>query len=191
MIFNSQSRWGSVAQCFHWLIAVMIYFSIITGLLWWLRKYTHVGVGVISNHKTIGLAILLLVIMRLIWRWTTRLPQSHDSLSTYQTILIRASHWLILILIVIMPVSGWMMSTAAGYKTNIIFTKVSMPFVHKSAPLAKVTTMIHHWAGWVLLALVMIHAFVAYWHHWVRKDPSLIRMLPRVIARKIPLNKKK
>ena len=190
MLLNSKSKWGAVSQSLHWVTAALIFFSLITGYLWWLRKYTHVGVSVISNHKTVGLLVLLLVIMRVFWRLIVALPKPHYSLSSLQQILIKMSHRLIIALMIIMPISGWMMSTAAGYKTNIFFTKVSMPFIEKNKSLVELTSIIHHYAGWLLLVMLVIHIFIAYWHHFIRKDPVFLRMLPTIISRILRIRKK-
>lgn len=183
MLLNSKSRWGIVSQFFHWITALLIFASFITGLLWWLRHYTGVGVGVISNHKTVGLCILVLVIARILWRLVVSLPRSHHSLSKSQQVFIKISHRIIILLMLVMPISGWMMSTAAGYKTNIYVAKIAMPFVEKNKSLVVLTSDIHHYASWVLLMLVFIHIYMAFWHHFIRKDPVLLRMLPRVLSR--------
>ena len=190
MLLNSKSKWGAVSQSLHWVTAALIFFSLITGYLWWLRKYTHVGVSVISNHKTVGLLVLLLVIMRVFWRLIVALPKPHYSLSSLQQILIKMSHRLIIALMIIMPISGWMMSTAAGYKTNIFFTKVSMPFIEKNKSLVELTSIIHHYAGWLLLVMLVVHIFIACWHHFIHKDPVFLRMLPTGISRILRIRKK-
>lgn len=189
MMLNSKSRWGSISQVLHWVTAVLIFFSIITGLMWWLRQYTQVGVKVISNHKTVGLLILLIVIVRVIWRQMTALPTPHHSLTiTFQKV-IKMSHQLIIALMLVMPISGWMMSTAAGYKTNVYVAKISMPFIKKSDHLVMLTSIVHRYAGWLLLLFIVIHIFIAFWHHFSHKDPTLLRMTPRLVPLRLRIKK--
>ena len=189
MLINHSSRWGVISQSLHWLVAAIIYFSLLTGLMWWLRAYIPVGVAVIISHKTAGLFILALAVTRVLWRFLTVSPKKMTTLSRRYYRLLRYTQWLLVALIFIMPVSGWMMSTASGYKTSLIFTKVAMPGVQKDAELAYITHLIHEWAALILVLLLAFHVFSALWHHYVFKDALLVRMLPRFLARRLRVNR--
>ncbi len=177
-LLNTQTSWGSVAKALHWLIALLVIFMLLLGLTMGNFpkpfKYTLYAI-----HKSTGLTILLLMLIRLAWRLINVTPTLPQHLPHWQQIAARISHALLYITLIAMPLSGWVMSTAAGKPTTFwwLFT-INAPFVPASKALAGSARQLHGILAWTIVTLLTIHIIAALKHHFYHKDTILKRMLP-------------
>ena len=178
MLRNTDTRWGGVAQAFHWLIAALIVAQGAIGLSMVELGMTPTKVRVFALHKSIGLTILALVLLRLAWRLTQR-PPREIPMPRWQLAAARLSHFLLYVLILALPFSGWLFNSAANFPLEW-FGVVHVPSLTRGLdPVLKVFALRAHVVlFWVLVGVVAVHVAAALWHHFRQRDDVLRRMLP-------------
>lgn len=178
MLRNTEARWGAIAQGFHWLVALLIVVQGAIGLTMVELGMTPTKVRVYALHKSIGLTILALVLLRLSWRAMQRLPRDMPG-PAWQRIAARISHALLYLLMLVLPLSGWLFNSAANFPLSW-FGLVHVPgLTHGYDPALKsLARAAHEWLFWILAGVVAIHVGAALWHHFGQRDDVLRRMLP-------------
>lgn len=175
---NTTRRWGVIAQTFHWLIVALLIVQVTLAemaddLPNGMRKLT-----LLARHKSVGITILMLVILRLSWRGLNPHPPLPDNLKPYERKLAHFSHAALYTLLFAIPLSGWTMSSARGFPVSW-FGFFQLPdLVPKSRPLYEALVTTHVTLVCVLAAVVALHVAGALKHHFVHKDDVLKRMLP-------------
>jgi cytochrome b561 len=174
---NTTRRWGAVAQLLHWTIVVLIIVQFTLAALAEdlppLKK-----LGMLARHKSVGITILALAIIRLTWRWLNPTPALPETLKPYQRVLAHSSHAVMYLLLFAMPLSGWMMSSARGFPVSW-FGFFQLPdLVPKNRALYEALLTTHGTLALVLGVFVSLHAGAALAHHFLFKDDVLRRMLP-------------
>ncbi len=177
MLKNTIDNYGSVARTLHWLIAVLVIGMLIFGFL--LESIPKPIRGeMIGLHKSIGLTILLLILLRLIWRFINIQPVLPISVPPWEQIAARSVHILFYLVLLLMPLSGWIMSSLDGHP--VFFWKwwnwtLPLP-VNKT--LANDFFNVHVTIAWIIIALLVLHIGAALKHHFIEKNNVLRRMLP-------------
>jgi cytochrome b561 len=129
-----------------------------------------------SYHKWIGITVLLLAGVRVVWRLTHRPPPLPDSVVRWQRQASAVVHGLLYVLILAIPLSGWLMSSAKGFPV-VWFGVLPLPdLVGKSRELGELLEEVHEWLNYTLLALVILHVAAALKHHFIERQPFLQRM---------------
>jgi cytochrome b561 len=175
MLRNTDLKFGSVSKFFHWLVFLLVVTLILVGFFW---GYTGtIKVSVINVHKLVGLLTLIIVLLRIWWTLSNRKPQIPNA-KLWEKIAVHSTHGLIYLALIGMPISGWLMSTAAGYPPHILAYTFGMPGVTKNMALAGTAADVHLVLAWILITLVSLHILAAFKHHFINKDNVLKRMLP-------------
>lgn len=185
-LMNSQRSYGAVAITLHWLIAAAILYMVFLG------KTMEDDFAAIQLHKSLGITILALSVLRLGWRLINPPPALPEGMSALERFGARASHWLFYILMIGIPLSGWAYVSASPY-SDLIQTKIwgvielpNMPFfaaMEDREAVAGRIEDVHGFMGyWPLLALVALHVAAALKHHFWNRDTVLSRMLPFIPA---------
>lgn len=174
---NSPVRYGWVAQALHWVILALLVVQVPLG------KIAHeLPVGLerlilMSRHKSVGITILALALVRVAWRWFDR-PPPPPPMPRWQDIAARFNHWALYALLFLIPITGWLMSSAANRPVSW-FGLVQLPdFVAPDEGLEEVLEEAHELLVNVLLALVLLHVAAALKHQFIDRDGLLLRMLP-------------
>jgi cytochrome b561 len=162
----------------HWLIAALILMQIPVGLVMAGRDPSPVVNFLYEWHKSIGLVILTLALIRVAVRARRGAPALVPGLPAWQRTAARASHYTLYTLIVLVPIIGWTATSACCKPVKLFWTiPLSLP-VGGGMDAAKVIFRFHYAFAAMLAALVLIHAGAALHHHFVRRDATLRRMLP-------------
>jgi cytochrome b561 len=175
---NTTARWGHVSQFLHWLIVVLLIVqvtlaSIADDLPLGMKK-----LAMLARHKSVGITILGLAVVRLLWRWMNPTPPLPDTLKPYERVLANLTHAALYIVLFAMPLSGWMMSSARGFPVSW-FGFLQLPdLVPKNKTLYDAMLQTHHALAWALFTIVFLHVAAALKHHFMLKDDVLKRMLP-------------
>ena len=178
VIRNTATRWGAVAQFLHWLIVVLIIVQVVLASIADDLPLGMKKLAMLARHKSVGITILGLALIRLMWRWANPTPPLPDTLRPYERALARFTHAALYFLLFAMPLSGWMMSSARGFPVSW-FGFFQLPdVVPKSKPLYEALLTTHQSLALVLAAVVTLHAAAALKHHFMMKDDVLRRMLP-------------
>jgi len=178
-IRNSSVRWGAVSQLLHWLIALLILTQIALGIT--MKVFLHPGptfLAIIGVHKSIGVTILALVVIRLLWRLMNPVPKLPNTLEPYEQTLARLTHAALYVILLAMPLSGWIGSAAGGHPVKW-FNLFTLPMlVGKNRSLSGVMGDTHEALAIGLGLILVLHIAAALRHHFVLQDDTLRRMLP-------------
>jgi cytochrome b561 len=177
-IRNTLTRWGHVSQFLHWLIVVLIITQVILASI---AEDLPIGIkklATYARHKSVGLTILGLVVLRLLWRWLNPTPTLPTTLKPYERTLAGLTHFALYLILFAMPLTGWMMTSARGFPVSW-FGFFQLPdFVPKNDTLYKAMKETHDLLATALYAVVFLHVAAALKHHFFLKDDVLRRMLP-------------
>lgn len=160
----------------HWLTALLVASAFV---LVWSSEVEDKALRqqIVGWHKAVGITILALTVLRLLTRFLSVLPAAIET-SARQAKAARVGHAGLYLLMLATPLIGWFMSSAAGRPVSW-FGLFELPMVMSpDKPVAKLLHEVHENAGTLLLVLIGVHAAAAIWHHHVRKDDTLRRMLP-------------
>jgi len=176
-IRNSTSKYGIVAKTLHWVVALMIIAA------WAVGYYaSELAPDDATNirelfdlHKSTGMAILMLAAIRLSWRAYTSAPHLLP-MPKIQAIIAQTVHYSLYVFMFVQPISGWLMSSAAGYPPSLygLFTFPDM--IAKNQASVELYKDIHNVSAYILLALFVLHIAGAWYHHLIAKDGTLRRM---------------
>lgn len=178
----SSRRYNGIAIALHWILAVALVSIFSLGLYMADLPFSPWRLKLYNWHKWAGVSILILSVLRLVWRLTHRpppLPQAVTlAMPGWQMRAYHATHVLMYALFFIVPLVGWAYSSAAGFPI-VLFGVLPLPdFVPASKPLAEWIKPWHEASAFTLAALVLLHVAAALKHHWIDKDGLLLRMLP-------------
>jgi cytochrome b561 len=175
---NTPDRWGSVSQFLHWLVVALIVAMAWLGLTMTDLPDTPRKVQLFALHKSIGLTILALVVLRLAWRGFAGAPAALP-MPRWQRRIAIATHGALYALLLAMPLSGWIVNSSSGFPLHW-FGVVRVPqFIGRNDALNALAKEWHEWLFWTLVVVATAHAAAAFWHHLFRQDATLARMLPR------------
>jgi cytochrome b561 len=177
-ISHSPSRYSAVAQGFHWIIAGLI---VTQFTLAWMAEDLPLGMhklALLARHKSFGMTVLMLAVLRLLWRLINRPPELPAGMSKVEAFLAKSTHILFYILLFAMPLTGWLMSSAKNYSVSW-FGRFTWPdLIGKNERAFELLKTTHQTLSWLLFALAILHILAALKHHFWNKDDVLRRMLP-------------
>lgn len=172
------ARYTRTAITLHWLIALLIFAALPLGLYMHDLPLSPHKLRLYSYHKWIGVTVFLFAVIRLSWRITHRPPAMPDTMQRWEKFAAESVHYLLYALIFVIPVSGWLMSSAMGFQT-VWFGVLPLPdLVGKNKALADALHEVHENLNYGLLVLVLGHAGAALKHHFIERDDVLVRMIP-------------
>ncbi|NPA72477.1 MAG: cytochrome b [Gammaproteobacteria bacterium] len=173
---NSNDYYGLVSRANHWLSAFIFMALIAVGLYMTGLEKGPDRLELYQLHKSMGIAIFMLIIMRLIWLKVSPNPEQLSK-TKLEHILGHAVKGILYLAMLGMPISGWIMSNSGGHEVAF-FTLFTLPnIVAENHDLHELTETVHGLFGKVLIAVVLLHIAGALKHHLVYKDNTLLRML--------------
>ncbi|MGB8366467.1 MAG: cytochrome b [Rhizomicrobium sp.] len=186
---NTRTQYGAVAIALHWLIALAVIVNIALGLYFSDLPRSDPDKFMLTQlHKSIGLSVLVLSVVRVLWRLVNPVPPLPPSMSRALRVAARTVQFLLYILIVAIPISGWAMvsSSPLGLPT-VYFGWFQWPHLSfladlpraQKMPLVREFATVHVVLAWSAIVLVPVHIAGALYHQLVRRDNVLARMLPR------------
>ena len=165
-----------VAKGLHWLMAALILGLAALGIVMHEMPLSPLKLELYAWHKWFGVTVFLLVWLRLAWRLTHRPPALPATLSAPLQRLAHAGHSLLYVLMIVIPLSGWLMSSAKGVQT-VWFGLVPLPdLLGRDRELGDLLQQAHKLLNLLLLLTLAGHVLAALWHHFVLKDDTLRRM---------------
>lgn len=187
---SSPARYGVVAQAFHWLIAALI---VTQFTLAYMADDLPLGahkLALLARHKSFGMTVLMLAILRLLWRLRHRPPDLPDHMTSLERKLARATHIAFYVLLFAMPLTGWMMSSAKNYSVSWFGLFTWPNLVGKSEAAFDFLRATHDTMSLILLSIAILHILAALKHHFWNKDHVLLGMLPLVKSAKTKSEKR-
>lgn len=176
MLRNSDSEFGLVARFFHWAIFLMIAGAALGAILLDEMPPGATRSTVMGLHKSFGVAILLLAVLRLAWRFANPRPAALGN-NRIENALAPPVHFLLYALIIAQPICGILMVQSGGYPVSF-FGLFQLPtFLTADPGLHHTLKETHETLAGILMAVVGIHALAALKHHFLDKNRTLMRML--------------
>ena len=185
---NTRTRYGAVAMSLHWLIAAGVIANICVGLYFADLPHSDPSLfGLVQLHKSIGLTVLVLSVARVAWRLVNPVPPLPAGMAPWLKFLARATHFLLYFLILAIPFTGWLVVSASplGLPTMYFgwFEWPHLPVLVDATREVKkqyqhLFGAAHVFLAWSAIVLIPIHAGGALYHHFLRRDDVLRRMLP-------------
>jgi cytochrome b561 len=175
---NPPDTYTPTAIRLHWLLAIAIVGTFAVGFYMHDLPLSPDKLKIYSWHKWAGVTIFLLVWVRLAWRLCHRPPAPPAGMPAWQQHVAEAVHGLFYILMLAVPLSGWLMSSAKGFQT-VWFGVLPLPdLLQKNPELGDLLKAVHQWLNFTLAGLVLVHVAAAFKHHFIDRDDVLKRMLP-------------
>lgn len=175
---NDATRYGIVAQLLHWSVVVLIALQFALAQVAENLPLSPAKIGVLAQHKSIGITILILALLRLLWRCASSVPELPVTMKRAPRLAARASHILLYSLLITVPLFGWLMSSARSFPVSW-FGIVTLPdLVGPDRAVYEWLHAAHGIAANALGVLALIHMAAALKHHFVDRDDVLLRMLP-------------
>ena len=171
-------RYSVPARFIHWLVAAMVLGLLIVGFYMTGLDYSPFKFKLYGLHKSFGTLVLLFMVARLLWRFITPPPAALPTHAAWEKALAKGVHYVLYAALFIMPLSGWVMSSAAEFSYNF-FGLYEMPrIVGKDEDLFRLSRTVHELAALTIMTLVFLHIAGAAKHHLVDKDGTVMRMMP-------------
>ena len=182
MGFTATRDYTATAKLLHWLMAVLIFGLLALGFYMHDLPLSPAKLQLYAWHKWAGVTMFLVAVFRLAWRVTHRPPALPGHMPRIERLAAHAGHYLLYVLMLAIPLSGWLMSSAKGFQT-VWFGVLPLPdLLGKDKQLGDLLQTVHLSLNLLLVAVLLGHAGAALKHHFIDKDDVLTRILPRRTA---------
>jgi cytochrome b561 len=175
-------HYPAISKLLHWLVAACVLTTAPVAI-----AMDRVSEGPLQDilfyvHKSLGVLILILIVLRLTNRLVVGAPAADPAIEPWQKAVSAVVHTLLYVLLLTMPIAGYIANSAYGEPTPFFGLFDLPPIVGKNEALSTQLFTIHRWAGWLLIILVLMHVGAALFHYFIRRDKVLHRMLPRALG---------
>lgn len=172
----------AISKWLHWLVAACVLVTIPVGLTLSRVEPGPTADSLYNFHKSLGVVIFVLVVVRIVNRFVTGAPAAEPGLAAWQRVASSAVHGTLYVLLLVQPLLGYWANSAFG-ATTPMFGMFELPaMVGQDQEFAATLFAIHQWIGWTIAALVVVHVGAALQHYFVFKDRVLQRMLPGALG---------
>jgi cytochrome b561 len=175
---NTLTDWGSLARALHWVIAVLLVVQF--ALAWTADEMPEESADrltLIARHVSFGISVLALALVRILWRFGNPTPAPPAGARRWETIASHATHGILYLLLLVIPISGLLMSAAHG--DPVSWFGLQLPsLVSKGAAIGRPAHETHEVLGNVMLVVVGLHVLAALKHHFIARNDVLRRMRP-------------
>jgi len=180
---NDGEHWGGLAMGLHWVMALLIFVLFVLGWVAVSLPLSPSKLKLFYWHKSLGLVVLLLVGLRILWRLLDPPPRPVRGLAAWERGLARVAHLWLYVLMLLMPLSGWLINSAANFPFKPFGLFPLPDLVQPDKALQADFQLVHLTGFWLLAGLLVLHVAAALRHHFVKRNPVLRRMLPGRLGR--------
>ena len=175
---NSTRSWGSLSKALHWIIVLLIINQWVIGMRADSLPLGMAKLQALAWHKSFGITILGLAVVRLVWRLMNPVPDLSAETKPWERVLAKISHLLLYALIFALPLTGWIMSSAKNFPVSW-FRLFQLPdLVAPNEALFQQMRSLHHSLFALLVVVAALHVAGALKHHFIDRNDVLRRMLP-------------
>ncbi|APR04731.1 cytochrome b [Thauera chlorobenzoica] len=176
------THYTATAKALHWVTTALIFGLLGLGFYMHDLPLSPTKLQLYAWHKWAGVTMFLVAVFRLAWRVTHRPPALPGHMPRIERLAAHAGHYLLYVLMLAIPLSGWLMSSAKGFQT-VWFGVLPLPdLLGKDKQLGDLLQTVHLSLNLLLVAVLLGHAGAALKHHFIDKDDVLTRILPRRTA---------
>ncbi|MFM0124936.1 MULTISPECIES: cytochrome b [unclassified Paraburkholderia] len=165
----TRTHFSPLARLLHWTMAPLIIAMLFIGV-GMVATVSSAHNTLIAIHRPLGIALLLLVVLRAGVRLTRGSPPLPDDMPTPQRFAAKASHLVLYVLMAAMPLIGWAMLSAAGYPVTLYGPLHLPPIAPHNVELFALLRALHTWLAFALFATVLLHLAAALFHGLIRRD---------------------
>ena len=166
---NTSRHFSPLARLLHWTMAVLILAMLFVGVAM-VATVSHAHETLIALHRPLGVALLVLALIRVVVRLKNGSPALPDDMPALQRFAARASHLVLYGLFIAMPLIGWAMLSAGGYPITLFGTWHLPAIVPQNVDLFALLRALHTWLAFALFATVLAHIAAALFHGLIRRD---------------------
>lgn len=175
-----ETAYDPLLRRIHWATALLFIAAMLIGLYCGLQPAgTSPRRELLEIHKSLGVTLFLLAIFRLIVRARTTAPPAPAAFGAIVRALSQLNHWALYALLLIMPVTGYMFSSAGGYSLRYFWTFSWPRLFAGDKAIAQAGEITHDTLAYLVYLVVALHIAATLWHEFVKKDDTLARMWPR------------
>ncbi len=175
---DSQHGYGVITKWLHWLLASLIIGMLAFGVYMEDLALSPTKLRYYGWHKSLGIVILGLVVLRMVWKCVNPTPSLPRHMTRFKRIIAYSFHGLLYTLMFYMPITGWLMSSAAGFPISVFGLPPLPNLIAPDKEMVEFFKELHEIGLWVFAALITFHICAAFFHHFYYKDGILLRMLP-------------
>lgn len=160
-MYDDQKSYGKISRFFHWSIGFSIIGLLAAGFVMTNMDKSSLKWQIYGMHKAFGITILLLAVIRIIWRICHIKPKLPDNYPLWQKFASSFTHKTLYVLTLLMPASGWVMSMAANHIPSWFgLFQLRLP-IQPSKSLAKIASNTHEILAWIIIVLLVLHILAA------------------------------
>jgi cytochrome b561 len=176
---NTAEAYGSLARFLHWAIVLLILpqYFLVEGADEF-PEVSQQAAQLMGLHKSLGFLVLVLALVRIGWKVINRPHPAPIGDVAWQRKAAAAGHGMLYLLIVLQPLTGWIMVSAGDYSFSLFGWLTVPPLVRPNHDLHEALEEVHEVLFWLTVAVATVHVAAALFHHWVLRDDTLRRMLP-------------
>lgn len=174
---TDEDRYGTVARLLHWTVAVLVLAIIPLGIALEHLPQGNIQDRAYDTHRSLGVVILVLMIVRLAWRRINGAPEPAHDIAPWQRMLASGTHHALYLLLIVNPVVGWFATSAYGAPLMFVGIGELPALMAKNEPVATILFGVHKAMGLLTAALLIAHIGAALFHRFVLKDSVMARMI--------------
>ena len=178
MTDDAAHGYGTGARLFHWITAVLILVQLPAGIAMTSEAVPALNDALFILHKGLGCIFLLVVAARLAWKQSHPVPPLSPRLPALQRRIAALTHGLLYVLLIVMPVSGYVRTVGDGYPIEMLDAIGVPPLIAGVPDLAHVMLVVHKFSGYLLTALIAAHLAAAAHHGLIERDGVMARIWP-------------
>lgn len=172
---NTENQYGLIAQLLHWAIVGLVISQFVLAFAFEDLPVSLARLQLLASHKALGMTVLILMVLRLVWRLANTavdIPQSRTRL------LAQLTHYGFYLLLIAVPLTGWLLSSASNLSVSYFRLFVFPDLISSNEHLAAILKTVHKTLNITLAGLVLLHIAGAAWHQFRLGDELLWRMIP-------------
>lgn len=176
--YNTNTSWGAVAKGLHWFLAALIFAQLVLGKVAEETATSPQKFDLFVWHKSIGISILLLVLVRVFWRWRNTPPVAPTGIGVWERRAAQFGHGLLYLLMIAVPVSGWWVSDTSKIPFRMFWSIPVPDLIEANRVASELASDIHEFLIQLMLLVIIGHVLAALRHHFILRNETLSRMLP-------------
>ncbi len=167
---GTKSSWGTIAKLFHWVLALLLFWQVATGITLHNIEFSPLKIGIIGTHKFFGTIVFSLVVLRLIWKYIFNTHPKYEKIPLFHKLISNLVHFVLYGLVIFIPIQGTFMTWLGGGDVYLLGLIKIPPLIEMNFMLYPQALIIHYYSALTLTALFSVHITAALYHRFIIKD---------------------